>query len=290
MLRGSKTLPTFLNVCVCLHMNYAKCIPVHLFTVFQKHLLFNLNTINQTANTLFKSFSRNLSPPQEAIWPQFSLRLVNLVAPSLYISHVISRAIFEAGWNNYHVISKGPSAADESYSSLVWENKQWLVCQIQLVITPISFNNGPICLLLLSFTHWLFLHMKKHRPVYALFTLGHHCSWGELGKPQKRIVENNTFPLSYTVWARPVQHSLVRYNQNKKVNKSLWALLWAFYYCSSRKIVSSLFLAFWTLNSESCTRAFLHFRDSAQSKSCTLVTLKKRMLAIYVCTVAMPQC
>lgn len=46
---------------------------------------------------------------------------------------------------------------------LVCGNKPWLACQIQLVITLINFNNGPICFMLFWFGYWLFIHIKKHK-------------------------------------------------------------------------------------------------------------------------------
>lgn len=39
---------------------------------------------------------------------------------------------------------------------LVCENKPWLACQIQLMITLINFNNGPICFMPFWFGYWLF--------------------------------------------------------------------------------------------------------------------------------------
>lgn len=78
---------------------------------------------------------------------------------------------FKLGGNNYHhfqtslcwrwIIVWSLSLSLSPSPCLVCENKPWLACQTQLMITLINFNNGPICFMLFWFGYWLFFTSRS---------------------------------------------------------------------------------------------------------------------------------
>lgn len=154
--------------------------------------------------------------PWEVIKLHFILNAVNCVAK--WASRIDGGSVAPShrlGWNNYCVISKHHSGMNNHLQSLLlWcGNKRWLVCQIQAMITTITFNNGSICFMPLCFGYWFFFPHQGEQISNESHGGKDDDGWGPLRKRKAGIWSaGNSTGWGSSAWQRsssPLPHTSV---------------------------------------------------------------------------------